>query len=197
MIDRHALTFPVRTTGPPGVDKPDIGLVFVDLSTQELCITSRVQRQKRPPKTGAEGRRRFGHAFLSAGDLGGITVDKVVHRLCAAQFRHGWQYTKSIAGQKHNVLWMTAAAIRTRVRNLSDRVRSARVFCQRVVIQIKLTRLIVDHNILKDRSKRLGRCVYLRFLFGRQVDHLCVTAPFKIENTPTAPAVLVIANQCA
>src|SRR5690554_1835152 len=78
--------------------------------------------------------------------------------------------------------------------NIVDGVGAPGVLGQRAVAEVRTSRLI-KHHILKDSTRFMSGSVDQRLLLFRQIDGLGVTAPFKIENTVIAPAMLIVTYQ--
>jgi hypothetical protein len=78
-----------------------------------------------------------------------------------------------------------------------QRIRAARIFGQRRVIEIQATRLRIDHDIFQKGPEALCRRIDLRLRFCRQLDHFRVAAAFKVEDASIAPSMLIVADQAA
>ena len=84
-----------------------------------------------------------------------------------------------------------------RVRDVFQRIGTAHIGRQAVVIEIQLFGFgIIDH-ILNDRSEFRGGCEDLWFCLCTEVDGFGITSAFKIEGAAIRPPMLVIANQHA
>ena len=90
---------------------------------------------------------------------------------------------------------MSTTTLRTRIGNLLNRLRPASVLRQRPVKEINVPRVLVNHNVFKNRTEGAGGSINLRLLFGRQIDDLGITTPFKIKYGVTIQTMLIITNQ--
>src|ERR1035441_5560131 len=76
------------------------------------------------------------------------------------------------------------------------RVGGAGVLGEVNISVVWLTRFWIQHYILKDGTEPDG-VVNLRFFLLAQVDALCITPAFEVENPSGAPTVLVVADEAA
>src|SRR5207245_2147073 len=73
-------------------------------------VAARRQRQKRRPKTGAEGGLGLGDALFGPRDLRGVPRQEVIHRGFRREPRNRRQHAKRIGREHHHVLRMAALA---------------------------------------------------------------------------------------
>ncbi len=78
-----------------------------------------------------------------------------------------------------------------------DRVGTAAVFGEAVVIKIDLAGYGIDDDIFEHGAEPLGGGIDFRFGFGRQADHLGIAAAFEVEDRGIGPAMFIIADQRA
>src|SRR5262249_59792671 len=81
-----------------------------------------------------------------------------------------------------------------RIGDLLELVRGARVLRLRVVVEVEPA-VLVDHDVLENRSERVRRLVDLGLRLRRQLDHLRVAATLEVEDAAVAPTVLVVADE--
>src|SRR5262249_38619360 len=116
-LDRHPVALAERTAGPAGVDQPDGRAVTVELLAQQLRVYSRPLRPERSAEAGREGRLRFGHTELRAGELRRVAGEEEEERLLAAEPRDRRQDPEGVGGQEDHRAWMPGALRRQRVRD--------------------------------------------------------------------------------
>ena len=121
----------------------------------------------------------------------------MIHRLLRGQPRDRRQNAIGVGGQEDDVLGHRPQILLRRVRDEVDRVGTAAIFRQRVIVQVDLAAFLVDHDIFQHRAEPLGGGEDLRLGLGRQVDHLGIAAALEIEDRLVRPAMLVIADQGA
>src|SRR5439155_7752752 len=94
-------------------------------------------------------------------------------------------------------LRMTALPGRDGVADVRDGIRSARVLCHAIVVEIESSRLRIDRHVLEDRAEPSRRRVDLRLRLGGQSNRFRVTAAFEVEHPAVAPPMLIVANEPA
>ena len=77
--------------------------------------------------------------------------------------------------------------------NVFNRIGGPGVLGERGAIEIDSARNFVVGDVFQDGAEA-NRIVNFRFALPRQMDALGVTAPFNIENTIVAPAMLVVTD---
>src|SRR5579862_1739892 len=100
-----------------------------------------------PTEAGRERCRGIFHANFSAGNLGGISADEVIHRLCRIQRTHWWQNSESVRSQEDDVGGMIGYARNLRVLNKLDRVGATSVLGDFGVGKIDVT-VFLQHHVL-------------------------------------------------
>ena len=197
VADAHALADAVLAAAPAGVHQPAIRIVARDQVRQHAAIHFRAARQERRAEAGAERRLRFGaEALLGAGDQRGVAGQEVIHRLRRRQLRDRRHHAERVAGQHHHVARLAAAQREFDVGDVLDRIGRAGVLGQRLVGQVQPAVRVGD-DVLQHGAEAMAGGPDLRFVLGRQVDHLGVAAAFEVEHAVVAPAVLVVADQLA
>src|SRR5450759_2804354 len=91
---------------------------------------------------------------------------------------------------------MPADALQNRVVDEGHRIRRARVFGERGVVEIEQTQFRVERDVFEHRAEADG-IPDLGFGFAAQANALGVASAFEIENARGRPAMLVIADQVA
>ena len=79
------------------------------------------------------------------------------------------------------------------VLNVIDRIRNARILCDRLVREIDAT-CEIDRNVFKERIAA-DRLIDVRLCLGIEVDDLCIAAALVVEDALVIPAVLIIADE--
>ena len=148
-------------------------------------------------KAGREGRGRLRHADFGARDARGIARQEVVHRLFGRQPRDRRQHAISVGGEEDDILRDRPQILLRCIRDEVDRVGTAAIFGEAVVIQVDGAGFLVHHDIFQHRAEPLGGGEDFRFGLGRQVDHLGIAAALEIEDRRVRPAMFVVTDQRA
>ena len=121
----------------------------------------------------------------------------MIHRLRGGQTADRGQHTKRITGQHDDVLGMPAKGRLRGIADIIQRVGTAHIRRQTIVVKIQLERLRIKDHIL-DHGMRHRRCgINLRFGLGVQTNGLGIATALEIERAALRPAVLVVADQGA
>src|ERR1700733_8301041 len=104
-------------------------------------------------KAGRERRLRFGDPDFGSSDLGGITGDKMIHRLVRREFCHRRQDAKCVTGQKNYIRWMSSHAGHLGVFYKSNRVSAASVLGNTDVRKIHFVAFVIENDIFQERSE--------------------------------------------
>ena len=83
------------------------------------------------------------------------------------------------------------------VRDEGQRVCGSSVLGQSIGIQIEISRILVDHDVLQHCAEGLRTGVDLGLGLRAEANHLRVAASFEVEYAIVAPAVFVIADEAA
>ena len=119
----------------------------------------------------------------------------MIHRLIGRQPRDRGQHAIGIGGQHDDVGRNRAEIVDASVGNEVDRIGTAAVFRERIIIEIKGSGDGIDHHVFQDRSEALGGSEDFWLGLGREADHFGITATFEIEHRAIRPAMLVITDQ--
>src|SRR6266487_829726 len=92
---------------------------------------------------------------------------------------------------------MSCPLFRDGIRDKLQGIRRARIFRDRVVIQINEASHRVKGNVLENRPKSFGCRINLRLSRFRESDHFSIASALKIENTVVTPAMLIVANKAS
>ena len=111
-------------------------IIFLNLFGQHFSIQIRMFRQESLSETGREGRLRLFNAFLSAGNLGGVSANEVIHGLVKGEFRDWWKHTIGVASEEDNVLWVSTSSWYLDIINVFQRIAAPGIFSQRDIIII-------------------------------------------------------------
>ena len=95
------------------------------------------------------------------------------------------------------MLRVAAAAARHMVADVVQRVRGARVLCERLARELDLPRAGLERHVLEDRAEHLRRREDVGLLLLREVDDLGVAAALEVEDAVAAPAMLIVADESA
>jgi len=195
-LDRHALADPVGSAAPTRVDEPDLGTVLLHVCLEQFGVLGRMPNEERFAKTRRERRLRLFNANFGSGDLCGITADEVVHCLIGRQLADRWKNAERIAGKEDDVLGMAALASFFDVLDVVDRIGSAGVFGQRIVVIIDVASRFVEDGVFENGSE-LDGVINLRFAFSGKMDALRIATAFDVDNAFVGPVMLVVADELA
>src|SRR5512146_1387013 len=92
---------------------------------------------------------------------------------------------------------MARFLFRDRVRDELQGIGGARVFRDRVIIQVDEAGDRIKGDVLEDRAKALGGRVDLRFGRFRKPDHLGIASALEVEHAIVAPAMLIVPDETA
>ena len=152
------------------------------LFAQQRRVGRRGPRQKRRAEAGAEGGLRLlAQAALGARNLGRVAAQKVIHGLLRRQLRDRRQHAESVGGQENHVARMPAHAGNQGVLDEIERIRRARVFGNRLGIEIELRESRVHGHVFQHGAEADG-VPDLRLLFLGEPDALGIAAAFEIED---------------
>lgn len=193
-LNGETFTNAVSAATPTGVDEPNLGAVLSHVSGQQFSVLGRVPNEERGAKASGEGRLRFFNTNFGTGDLGGVTGNEVVHRLFGGQLAHRRKNAESVAGEKNDVLRMTALAAFLDVFDVVDRIGSASVFGERVIVEVDFASFGIENGVFKNGTE-LDRVEDFGFAFSGQVDALRIAAAFNVDNAFVGPIVFVVADE--
>ena len=124
---------------------------------------------ERTAEAGAEGDLWFfAKANFSSGDLGGVAGNKMIQRLVGGEAGDRRHDARCIAGEQDDILRMTGPFFGDGIVDEFQRIRSACVFGQRIVIQIDQAGDRIEDHIFKDRAKTACGGKYLRLGGGER-----------------------------
>ena len=106
----------------------------------------------------------------------------MIHGLAWRQARNGRQNAKCISRQHDNAFRMTGCAGGRGIGNKAQWISAARVFSQRIIIEIKLACDRVHHHIFQHCAETLRGGKNFRLGFLAQINHFGVAAAFKIKH---------------
>ena len=75
------------------------------------------------------------------------------------------------------------------------RIRSARVFCLRAIVEVADTGDRIKDDVFQHRSEALRGGIYRWLGFGAQLDRLGIATALEIEDAFGTPTVLVVTDQ--
>src|SRR5712671_2627810 len=165
--------------------------------SEHPCVFRRVPDEEGRPEARTEGGLRLLHAALRARDFGRVSGQEVVHRLVRGESRNWRQYSECISGQEDDILRMTTAPAFDEVANVVERIGSARVLRDGLVVKPDRLGGRIEHYVLEDGAEHLGRAIDLRLALGSEVDDLRVATTLEIEDPVLRPPMLIVANQPA
>src|SRR5882762_2745758 len=124
-----------------------------------------------------------------------VSSKEVVASLLGSKLANGGQHTKRITSQHNNITRLTI----DHARNLGiwdefDRVGTTRVLSDVDIVVIGRAVCRVVDDVLEDRTEPDG-VVDLRLLFCREVDALCVTPSFDVEDAGVGGGVFVVPDE--
>ena len=169
--------------------------MLLHLVAEQLGVCRRVQRQKGFTEAGRKRRLRLRDTTLSAGDLGGVAGEEVVHRLFLGQLGDWRQNTEGIAGQENNIFGVSTLEARIMIVDMLNRVGDPGILS--LSIAVKVDHAVVICNHVLEQRVALDGLVDLRFIFCAQIDGLGVAAAFEVKNSVVIPTVLIITDQFA
>ena len=117
----------------------------------------------------------------------------MIHRVRRRERAHRRQHTKRIAREKNHIGRMTRDTGNLRVLNELDWICAAGVFRDARVGVIDVS-IFIEHHVL-EHGAEAQRLKNIRLVFRREVDRLCVTATFDVEDTVVAPNMFVVADE--
>ncbi len=124
-----------------------------------------MQSHKRCAKTGAKRCLRLNDPLFGAGYLGGVAGEEVVHCLLRREFGDGWHNTEGVSGEKDNIGRMASHTGADAVRNTGDGICGARVFGERIVVQINAAAAGINSYVFQNGAKSTRGLIDLRFGF--------------------------------
>src|SRR5258708_26265257 len=122
VVDVDALTNPVWTTGPAGVDEIAAHAVLFYALAQQVGILTRLQRQKRSAKARAERRLWSGHTRFGSRQFACIAGQEIIHRLFCSQLLDWRQDPKPSSRKATHTFWMSSSSRFDHVIDEVDRV---------------------------------------------------------------------------
>ena len=96
-----------------------------------------------------------------------------------------------------SVFRLAATACWAGIGNGGKIISAAAVFGERAVIKIKLARFGIHDHIFENRAPHLRCRKNFGFGLGGEFNHLGIAAAFEVKQSVLAPAMFVIADQCA
>lgn len=188
-------TVEVGLAGPASVEEPCVGVVLGHLIRQHLGVLHGVQDQEGLAEAGREGSLGLGDTLLSAGHLGGVTGDEVVHDLLVGELGDGGDNTSSVTGEQDDVGGVRLGnAGQLGVGDELDGVRASGVLGEGSILVVDLSGKRVEDNVLKDGAE-LDGVENIGLLLLGETEALGVAATLDVEDTSVGPAVLVITDQ--
>src|SRR5208283_1893821 len=79
--------------------------------------------------------------------------------------------------------------------NVLQRIGSASVFGDGVIVQVEAAGEGIERDILQNGPKAARAFIDLRLRVGREANHLGVAPALEVEHTVVAPAVFVVADE--
>ena len=193
-LDGEAFANAVSSAAPTRIDEPDFRAVLIHVGFEKFSVFGRVPNEERRAEACGEGRLGFFYANFRTRDFGGVTGNEVVHRLFGGQLADRRKNAERVAGEKNDVFRMTALAAFLDVLDVMNRVGSAGVFGERIVVEVDHSRFGIENGVFKDGSE-FDRVEDFRFAFSGKVNAFCVTTAFNIDNALVGPVVFVVADK--
>mmetsp|Transcript_5492 Transcript_5492/g.9933 ORF Transcript_5492/g.9933 Transcript_5492/m.9933 type:complete len:483 (+) Transcript_5492:1383-2831(+) len=195
VLDAHAFSDAVASSGPPGVDEVGLCSVGLELLLQELGVAGGVDGEEGRPEAGREVGGRLGDAALGSGDLTGVAGDELVKGLAGGQLGNGGEDSVGVAGEENAVLGVGGLLFLEVPGDVKDGVRDAAVL-RLACVEVVGNAVVLDGDVLEHRVGGDG-AVDLGLSLLREVDGLGVAASLEVEDAVLVPAVLVVADEGA
>jgi len=87
---------------------------------------------------------------------------------------------------------MTSHLFWNRVANVTQRIGSAGILSDPLIVEIDIPCNRIKNDILENRAVSLSTCIDFGFRSRRKPDHLGITTVLYVENAVLSPAVLII-----
>ena len=195
MRDGHAAPHPEGSSGPPGIDQPDLRGMFPEPLAEELGVGGRRPHHERGSEAGAERGPGLRDPAFRSRHLGRVARQEVIHRGRRRQARDRRQHAESVGGEHHDLTRMPAPPGRHVRIDGRERIRPPRILGDRVIIEIQSAGHRIDGHVFEHGAEPLRRGVNLRLRLGREPDHLRVAAALEVEYAAVAPPVLVVPDE--
>ncbi len=169
--------------------------MLFQFAAQQLRILHGTARHERRAEAGAESGNGFGDSAFSAGHLGRVARQEVVHRLGVVQPAYRWQYTEGVGSQEHHVSGVASVPALAGIRNEFDWIGSPCVFGLAPVIKVDVPAAGSKAHVLKQCAEAPGNGKNVGLGLGVKPDYLGVATTLEIEYTFLRPAVLVVAYE--
>ena len=173
-----------------------MGVVLVDAVGEHLGVLGGSAGHERAAEAGREVGLWLGDALFGAGELGGVAVDEVVHRLLGCELGDGGEDAERVGGEEDDILGVPADGGDLCPGDEVDGVGHAGILGDGDVVVVGDAGFGVDDGVLEDGPEADG-VPDLGLFFAGEADDLGVAAALEVEDAVGPPAVLVIADECA
>jgi hypothetical protein len=85
ILQTHSTSNSIFTSSPAGVDKPDMGIMLLDLLCKHLSVEVRMLWKEGFTETGGESRLWLSDTYFGSSNLGSVSRNEMVHSLVERQ----------------------------------------------------------------------------------------------------------------
>lgn len=137
----------VFSTGPPGVDKPNVSSMLFDFSGQQISVNLRLERHESLAKASRECRNGVLDSNFGSRDLGSIPRVEMVQSLCGSQLRNRRKHWESITSEENNILSMSSVSRNLSIGNEFKRIACSGIFSEMNIREVDIFSLLLEGNI--------------------------------------------------